>query len=170
MISSTAPSLDPQVAGPGAGSLAVSWSDCLQGVCQNAGVAFRFTARVVAAEADVDGEMQAGVAEDESSFFLLFTSGISEPSQQDISLGLDTYCVMTPDQCTAYGCVHEIALRDNLLTVSLDPACLDDLELEDAEIEAVLDMPGESIEELRKMLARVLTFGRRNAHPRLIGF
>ncbi|MEU0693066.1 hypothetical protein ABZ349_03600 [Streptomyces niveus] len=37
------------------------------------------------------------------AFFLLFTSAISEPSAQDISLGFDMYYVMTPDQCTAYG-------------------------------------------------------------------
>lgn len=129
---------------------------------------YRFTARAVAAEADVDGDvMQAGAAEDEdgSGFFLLFMSNIGEPSQQNVSLGFDTHCVVTPDQGTAYGCVREIALRDNLLTVSLDPESLDDLELEDAQIEAVLDVPAEDIERLREMLARVLAFGRHDARP-----
>ncbi|MFI7089198.1 Imm10 family immunity protein [Streptomyces anulatus] len=123
----------------------------------------------MAAEVDVDGEMQAGVAEEDEGFFLLFTSPIVEPSAQDISLGLDTYCVMTPDQSTAYGCVREVALTGSLLTVSLDPACLDDLELEDAKIEAVLDVPAESIDEMRKVLAKVLAFGRQEARPRLTG-
>ncbi|WP_434091305.1 Imm10 family immunity protein [Streptomyces flaveus] len=124
----------------------------------------------MAAEVDVDGEVQAGVAEDEDSdgFFLLFMSGIGEPSRQDIALGFDTYCVVTPDQCTAYGCVREIALRGNLLTVSLAPASLDDLELEDTEIEAVLDVPVEGIEQLREVLARVLAFGRQDARPRRV--
>ncbi|MGW2515758.1 Imm10 family immunity protein [Streptomyces sp. NPDC001617] len=131
---------------------------------------YRFTARAVAAEVDVDGEMQAGMAEEDEGFFLLFTSAIGEPSAQDISLGLDTYCVMTPDQCTAYGCVREVALTDDLLTVSLDPGCLDDLELEDAEIEAVLDVPAEGIDEMREVLAKVLAFGREEARPRLTGF
>ncbi|MFZ3473615.1 hypothetical protein ACODT3_08155 [Streptomyces sp. 4.24] len=131
---------------------------------------YRFTARAVAAEADVDGEMQAGVAEEDEGFFLLFTRAVGEPSAQDISLGLDTYCVMTPDQCTAHGCVREVALTGNLLTVSLDPGCLDDLELEDAEIEAVLDVPAEGIDELREVLAKVLAFGREEARPRLTGF
>lgn len=125
---------------------------------------------MVAAEVDVDGEMQAGVAEEEEGFFLLFTSAVGEPSAQDISVGLDTYCVMTPDQCTAYGCVREVALTGNLLTVSLDPGCLDDLELEDAEIEAVLDIPAKGIDEMREVLAKVLTFGREAARPRLTGF
>lgn len=123
----------------------------------------------MAAEVDVDGEMQAGVAEEDEGFFLLFTSPIGEPSAQDILLGLDTYCVMTPDQSTAYGCVREVALTGSLLTVSLDPGCLDDLELEDAKIEAVLDVPAESIDEMRKVLAKVLAFGRQEARPRLTG-
>lgn len=131
---------------------------------------YRFTASSVAAEVSVDGELQAGVAEEDEGFFLLFTSAVGEPSAQDISLGLDTYCVMTPDQCTAYGCVREVALTDTLLTVSLDPGCLDDLELEDAKIEAVLDVPAESIDEMCEVLAKVLTFGREEARPRLIGF
>ncbi|MFJ6793871.1 hypothetical protein [Streptomyces sp. NPDC091268] len=71
-----------------------------------------------------------------------------------VSLGLDTYCVTAPDQCTAYGCVREVTLTGNLLTVSLDPSCLDDLELEDAEIEAVLDVPAEGIDEMRGVLER----------------
>ncbi|MGW7456755.1 Imm10 family immunity protein [Streptomyces sp. NPDC054797] len=124
----------------------------------------------MAAEIDVHGEMQAGVAEEDEGFFLLFTSAIGEPSAQDISLGLGTYCVMTPDQCTAYGCVREVALTGSLLTVSLDPECLDDLELEEAKIEAVLDVPAESIDEMREVLAKVLTFGREEARPQLIGF
>ncbi|MFI5828511.1 hypothetical protein ACIA6C_14810 [Streptomyces sp. NPDC051578] len=63
------------------------------------------------------------MTEEEEGFFLLFTSAIGEPSAQDTSLGLDTYCVMTSDQCTAYGCVREVALKGTLLTGSLDPSC-----------------------------------------------
>ncbi|MFC9491920.1 hypothetical protein ACFTZM_38420 [Streptomyces hydrogenans] len=54
--------------------------------------------------------------------------------------------------------------------MTLDPECLDDLELEDATIEAVLDVPAESVEELRGVLAQVLTSGRAESRPRLIGF
>ncbi|MFE5796514.1 hypothetical protein ACFQ8C_28590 [Streptomyces sp. NPDC056503] len=131
---------------------------------------YRFTASSVAAEADVDGEMQAGVAEEDEGLFLLFTSAVGAPSAQDVSLGLDTYRVMTPDQSTAYGCVREATLTDTLLTVELDPGCLDDLELEDARIEAVLDVPPESVDEMRDVLAKVLTSGREDARPRLVGF
>ncbi|MFF5655625.1 Imm10 family immunity protein [[Kitasatospora] papulosa] len=136
-------------------------------------MAYRFTARAVAAEVDVDGEMQAGVAEyedkDEEGFFLLFTRPVGEPSPQDVSLGLDTYCVMTPDQCTAYGCVREVALAGSLLTVTLDPGCLDELELDEAEIEVRLDLSAEVIGDLCDMLTKVLTYGRQDARPRLTG-
>ncbi|KQX59462.1 MULTISPECIES: Imm10 family immunity protein [unclassified Streptomyces] len=131
---------------------------------------YRFTARAVAAEADVEGEMQAGVAEEDEGFFLLFTRALGEPSAQDVPLGLDTYQVTTPDECTAYGCVREATLTDTSLTVTLDPACLDDLELDDTTIEAVLDVPAESIAELRTVLAKVLTSGREESHPLLTGF
>ncbi|MFD9807324.1 Imm10 family immunity protein [[Kitasatospora] papulosa] len=132
---------------------------------------YSFTARAVAAEVDVDGEMQAGLAEyedeDEEGFFLLFTRPVGEPSPQDVSLGLDTYGVMTPDQCTAYGCVREVALAGSLLTVTLDPGCLDELELEKAEIEVRLDLSAEVIDELCDVLTKVLTYGRPDARPRL---
>jgi hypothetical protein len=134
-------------------------------------MAYRFTARVVAAEVDPDNDvMQAGVAEDEEGegFFLLFMSNIGDSSRQNVSLGLDSHCLVTQDHGTAYGCVREVVLSDGLLTVSLDPASLDDLGLEDAEIEAELDVSDEDIKRMREVLAQVLVFGREEARPRRI--
>jgi hypothetical protein len=110
------------------------------------------------------------VAEDGNGdgFILLFMSSIGEPSRQDVLLGLDTHCLVTQDQGTAFGCVREVVLSDRLLTVSLDPASLDDLGLEDAEIEAELAVPDDDIERMRAVLARVLAFGRKDAHPRRV--
>lgn len=132
---------------------------------------YRFTARAVAAEFDPDNDvMTAGVAEDGDGggFILLFMSSMGEPSRQNVSLGLDTHCLVTQDQGTAYGCVREITLSNQLLTVSLDPASRDDLGLEDAEIEAELDVPEEDIERMREVLAQVLAFGRADARPRRV--
>ncbi|MET9119380.1 Imm10 family immunity protein [Streptomyces longwoodensis] len=131
----------------------------------------RFTARLVVAEVDADNDlMQAGVAEDQDGdgFFLLFMSNIAEPSAQNVSLGLDSHCVVTQAHGTAYGCVQEVTLSDRLLTVSLDPTSMDDLELEDPEIEAELDVPEEDIERMRVVLAQVLAFGRPDARPRRV--
>ncbi|MBZ9641370.1 Imm10 family immunity protein [Streptomyces sp. PSKA30] len=132
---------------------------------------YRFTVRAVAAEVDPDSDvMQAGVAEDEDGegFILLFMSNIGVPSAQNVSLGLDTHCLVTQDQGTAYGCVREVTLSERLLTVSLDPDSLDDLGLEDAEIEAELAVPDQDVQRMREVLAQVLAFGREDARPRRV--
>ncbi|MCX4537657.1 Imm10 family immunity protein (plasmid) [Streptomyces sp. NBC_00841] len=131
----------------------------------------RFTARVVAAGVDLDNDvMQAGFAEDEAGdgFFLLFMSNIGEPSRQNVTLGLDSHCLVTQDQGTAYGCVREVTLSNGLLTVSLDPASLDDLGLADTTIEAQLDVPDEDIERMRDVLVQVLAFGREENRPQRV--
>ncbi|MGW4194125.1 Imm10 family immunity protein [Streptomyces sp. NPDC005004] len=131
----------------------------------------RFTARAAVAEIDPDNNLiQAGVAEDEDGdgFFLLFMSTLTEPSRQNVTLGLDSHCLVTSEGGTAYGCVHEITLSDRRLTVSLDPSSLDDLGLDDPEIEGELAVPDEDIERLREVLARVLAFGRAGARPRRV--
>ncbi|MER5267577.1 Imm10 family immunity protein [Actinosynnema sp. NPDC002837] len=128
----------------------------------------RFVARAVGVEIDPDGYfIEAGVAEgpDGSGFVLLFMCDGGEPDDQDVSLGLDTHCLVTADQGTAYGCVREAVLTDDVLRVSLDPSALDALGLEDAEIEAVLDAPAEDIARFREVLARVLAYGREDARP-----
>jgi hypothetical protein len=85
-----------------------------------------------------------------------------------VSLGLDSHCLVTQDQGTADGCVREVALSDGLLTVSLAPASLDDLGLDDAEIEAELTAPDEDIERMREVLAHVPAYGREEARPRRV--
>ncbi|MFD6285808.1 hypothetical protein [Streptomyces sp. NPDC060205] len=133
---------------------------------------YRFTARAVVTEVDQANDvMQAGVAEDDKGegFFLLFMSNIGAPSHQNVSLGLDTHCLVTQDHGTAYGCVREVALSAHLLTVLLKPASLDDLGLSNTKIEALLEAPQEDIQRLRDVLAQVLTFGREDARPRRLG-
>lgn len=132
---------------------------------------YRFTARVVVAAVERDNDvMQAGVAEDEAGdgFFLLFMSNIGEPSRQNVALGLDSHCLVTQGQGTAYGCVRGVTLSNGLLTVSLDPASLDDLGLEDTKIEAELDVLDEDIERMRDVLVQVLAFGREEARPQRV--
>ncbi|MFD7440937.1 Imm10 family immunity protein [Streptomyces sp. NPDC059909] len=129
---------------------------------------YRFTARAAGVEVDTANDvMTAGVAEDEdgSGFILLF---MSTPTRQNVSLGLDTHCLVTQDQGTAYGCVREVSLTGGVLAVSLDPASLDDLGLDDTEIEAVLEVSTENIDRLREVLAQVLAFGRPDARPRRV--
>ncbi|MFF4573689.1 hypothetical protein [Streptomyces sp. NPDC001410] len=68
---------------------------------------YRFVARAAGAEIDPDGDfVEAGVAEGEdgSGFVMLFMCDGQEPDDQEVSLGMDTHCLVTANQGTAYGC------------------------------------------------------------------
>ncbi|MFF9340313.1 MULTISPECIES: Imm10 family immunity protein [unclassified Streptomyces] len=113
----------------------------------------------------------AGVAEseDERGFALEFQGDSEEPDEQNIRLGMDSYCVVTPDQNTAYGCLRAVELEGNLLRVTFDPAHLDDLGLGDPVVEAVLQAPADDIARMREALRRILTYGRADALPVMTG-
>ncbi|GGS88355.1 hypothetical protein GCM10010254_05310 [Streptomyces chromofuscus] len=112
----------------------------------------------------------AGVAEsdDEDGFSLLFMCDFEEPDAQEVSLGMDTHCLVTPDQGTAYGCVREVELDGDVLRVTLDPSSLDALGLADPIVEALLRAPAVDVARMREVLSRILAYGRPGAHPRLI--
>ncbi|MFD0026754.1 Imm10 family immunity protein [Streptomyces sp. NPDC127172] len=137
-------------------------------------MAYRFTAQLACGldDPDTDDCMMAGVAEsdDEDGFSLMFMCDFDEPDEQEVSLGMDTHCLVTPDQGTAYGCVRELELVGEVLRVTLDPASLDDLGLSDHIVEAVLRAPAADVARMREVLPRVLAFGRPDARPRLVAF
>lgn len=129
---------------------------------------YRFTARAARTEIDPDGYFtEAALAErqDGSGFVLMFMAGEDEPDDQEIALGMDTHCLVTAGQGTAYGCVREAVLTGNVLYVSLNPDALEDLRLEDSEIEAVIEAPAEDVAQFRVVLAQVLNYGRSDAVP-----
>ncbi|MFI8509944.1 Imm10 family immunity protein [Streptomyces sp. NPDC085460] len=109
----------------------------------------------------------AGVieSEDEESFALEFQCSVEEPDEQEVRLGLDSYCVVTPDQNTAHGCVRTVELSGDLLRVTFDPARLDDLGLDDPVVEAVLNAPPEDVARMCEALVRILAYGRSDALP-----
>ncbi len=112
----------------------------------------------------------AGVAEsdDEEGFSLLFMCDFEEPDAQEVSLGMDTHCLVTPDQGTAYGCVRTVELDGDVLRVTLDPSSLAALGLADPVVEALLRAPAAEMARMLEVLPRILTYGRPNARPRLI--
>ncbi|MFF5768705.1 Imm10 family immunity protein [Streptomyces tanashiensis] len=133
---------------------------------------YRFTARAARTEIDPDGyftEAALAESEDGSGFIMMFMAGEEEPDDQEVALGMDTHCLVTAGQGTAYGCVREAVLTDNVLRVSLDPEALEDLRLTDPEIEAVIDAPAEDIRQFREVLAQVLRYGRVDAVPTRVG-
>ncbi|MFE7235581.1 Imm10 family immunity protein [Streptomyces sp. NPDC002405] len=115
--------------------------------------------------------LTAGVAESEDgeSFALEFQSSFGEPEAQDIRNGSDSYCVVTPDQNTAYGCVRTVELEGDILRVTFDPDSLEALFLDDPVVEAVLHAPAADIARMREALTRILTYGRPDALPIVIG-
>lgn len=133
---------------------------------------YRFTARAARTEIDPDGyftEAALAEGEDGSGFILMFMAGEEEPDDQEVALGMDTHCLVTAGQGTAYGCVREAVLTGNVLRVSLDPEALEDLRLTDSEIEAVIEAPDEDIVLFREVLAQVLGYGREDAVPTRVG-
>ncbi|MFB7220843.1 Imm10 family immunity protein [Streptomyces sp. NPDC056227] len=133
---------------------------------------YRFTARIACGfdDPDEDDCMMAGVAEsnDEEGFSLLFMCDFDEPDAQEVSLGMDTHCLVTPDQGTAYGCVREVELDGDVLRVTLDPASLNDLGLTNPVVEALLRAPAADVTRMREVLPRILAYGRPDARPSLI--
>ncbi|MDX2297595.1 MULTISPECIES: Imm10 family immunity protein [Streptomyces] len=133
---------------------------------------YRFTALIACGldDPEMDDCLMAGVAEsdDEDGFSLMFMCDFDEPDAQEVSLGMDTHCLVTPDQGTAYGCVREVQLDNDMLRVTLDPESLDDLGLNNPVIEALLRAPAEDTARMREVLPRILRYGRPEGRPRLI--
>jgi hypothetical protein len=128
----------------------------------------RFIAQVAGVDEDSDHAcLSAGVSEnlDGTGFALIFQCSLREPDEQDVALGMDSYCVVTAEQGTDYGCVTEVILKDNLLRVVVTPEATEPLGLDDTEIEATLDLDGDVIEQLRDGLRRILNYGRLSARP-----
>ncbi|MFE6155077.1 Imm10 family immunity protein [Streptomyces sp. NPDC057889] len=129
---------------------------------------YRFTARAARTEIDPDGyftEAALAEGEDGSGFILMFMAGEEDPDDQEVALGMDTHCLVTAGQGTAYGCVREADLSGNVLRISLNPEALEDLRLSDSEIEVVIEAPAEDVVLFRQVLARMLAYGRANAVP-----
>jgi hypothetical protein len=134
-------------------------------------VTYRFIADVACGfdNADEDDCVMAGVAEsDGGGFSLTFMCDFDEPDAQEVSLGFDTHCLVTPDQGTAYGCVREVTIAGDVLLVVLDPASLAALDLEDPVVEAVLRAPAADVARFREVLRRILAFGRSEARPAVV--
>ncbi|MEU6344432.1 Imm10 family immunity protein [Streptomyces sp. NPDC046977] len=133
---------------------------------------FRFEARIVCGldDPEQDGTLIAGLAEsdEEEDFSLTFMCRFDEPDEQDVRLGFDSHCVVTPDQNTAYGCVRRAELDGDVLRITLDPESVDALALDGPIVEAVLRAPAADVARMLGVLARVLAYGRPDARPPVV--
>ncbi len=130
------------------------------------------TIEFVARVSGVDDEdvLVAGVAEHEDGTgrTLLFQASSEPADEQEVGLGMDTYCLVTEGQGTAYGCVRELTIAGTRMTVVVGSEHLSDLGLDDAVIDVELAVPSESVEVLREYLSRILTYGRADARPSIL--
>jgi len=81
---------------------------------------------------------------------------------------MDTHCVVTDNQATAYGCVRELTIDGDRMQVIIASDALAELGLDDAEIRVQLAVDARSVEILREYLGRILTFGRPDAQPAVL--
>ncbi|WP_426502824.1 Imm10 family immunity protein [Dactylosporangium sp. McL0621] len=125
----------------------------------------------VAHVAGVDDELclVAAVAErdDGTGRALIFQAGSEPPDDQDVRLGMDTYCLVTETHGTAYGCVRELSISGDRMRVVVAADALADLDLDDTEIVVQLAADARSVEVFREYLARILMYGRPEAQPRV---
>jgi Immunity protein 10 len=126
----------------------------------------------VAHLAGVDDEycLVAAVSErdDGTGRTLMFQAGREPPDEQDVRLGMDTHCLVTENQGTAYGCVRELTIDGDRMRVIIAPDALADLGLDDAEIRVQLAAEAHSVELVREYLRRILTYGRPEAQPAIL--
>jgi hypothetical protein len=117
---------------------------------------------------DDDNVYVVGVQEsldDPESWALLFMECYDADDEQNISLGMDTYClVVEPGQWTAYGGVLECELSDDRLTLRLTERAAEKLGTP-TDVSFGLALDSTKLEVLRRGLRRVLSSGRANAVP-----
>jgi hypothetical protein len=118
-----------------------------------------------------DGDvLVAGVAErgDGTGRELIFQASVEEPDEQDVDLGMDTYCLVTEQQGTAYGCVQKLTIDGDRLRMLLRDDALEDLGLPDIAIEVRLAVDTDAIDQLREKLQQILSYGRESARPSML--
>ena len=120
-----------------------------------------------AGEDENDFGYVVGVREslDPESWSLIFMESNRAADEQEISLEMDTYClVVDPDQWTVYGGVVECELSDDRLILRLSERAAEKLRTP-TEMGFGLALDSTKLEVLRRGLRRVLTSGRANAVP-----
>jgi hypothetical protein len=120
-----------------------------------------------AGEDELIGVYTVGVREslDSESWASMFMAKNDAHDEQEISLGMDTYClVVDPGQWTVYGGVVECELSDDRLILRLTERAAEKLRTP-TEMGFGLALDSTKLEVLRRGLRRVLTSGRANAVP-----
>ncbi|MEU4715011.1 Imm10 family immunity protein [Micromonospora purpureochromogenes] len=128
------------------------------------------TLRVVGEDDDGVYVIAVGETDEPESWSLAIMECSEEDmeDQQEIDLGMDTYClVVDPGQATHYGGVIECEVTETRLRLELTPDAARDLGVS-ADVTFALELTSDKLRMLKDGLTRVFASGRENARPTLL--
>ncbi|MFS1302875.1 Imm10 family immunity protein [Streptosporangium longisporum] len=103
--------------------------------------------------------------EDGTGNALIFMMSTEEPDEQEIGLGMDTYCIVREDQAgTTYGGVTHCGIDSGHLTLHFTAEAAKELNVEPV-VRIDLQIDDDSVELLRSSLREILLSGRHDQHP-----
>jgi hypothetical protein len=111
---------------------------------------------------------RAGEHDDGTGRKLIFHASLDQPDGDDVNLGMDSCCIVTEQQATAYGCVRELTIDGDRLRVVLSADAPVELAIADSVIEVRLAIDTGSRDLLCAMLGRVLCYGGEVARPNVL--
>ncbi|WP_406270858.1 Imm10 family immunity protein [Actinacidiphila glaucinigra] len=127
-------------------------------------------AQSVGFEADEDDEvLEAGFSEgvDDPGFTLLIQRSDYEPDEQDISLGFDTYCLVTGGR-THYGGILRVEWDGGVLRFDVSTHAAAVLNVPE-NLTVRFEAPAEDVEAYLTGLPEILDWGRMEERPVLVG-
>lgn len=123
----------------------------------------------VSVEEDDDAFVVAFEETEDKGRALFLMSDLEEPGDQEIKLGMDTYCLVNADDVTHYGGVERAVLDDRTLELHLLQGAADALGLPRVvRLTLTVEVDDATVAELRDGLKWVLTFGNPMHHPALV--
>lgn len=87
----------------------------------------------------------------------------------DAPFGMDSYCVSNEQGVSDYGGVEEVRRDGRVLTFRFSEKSAEILGM-DVELRATFEVTDESFRETLSGLRRILSWGRQDARPELVGF
>ncbi|MBM7845152.1 Imm10 family immunity protein [Herpetosiphon giganteus] len=99
-----------------------------------------FLARAVGIDWIDDDILAIVFADDpeEPAEYLELQRSFAEPDEQDLALGMDTYCLSTAAGATTYGGITSFVIRDNQCTIDLAPSAAAEIGIAQYQIELSL--------------------------------
>ncbi|MFD6751895.1 Imm10 family immunity protein [Micromonospora gifhornensis] len=132
----------------------------------------RFIARDAGVEENEEDDfLDVWMAEggDPSGNGFSFQCALHEVDQDEVDMGLDSYCVATQNGATVYGPVRAAEFDENVLILTFAPDDADLLRTSER-VEIVLAVGANQLAAIKHALRRVLSWGRSSSVPSFTGF